>query len=445
VSLRIAILDPYVRRSCRVSKDTNGGFGTANDYGQRWVARLLTRIKATSVDWPPLYSLYTAAALRGQGHEVSYSRDLDSLGAADLVLVTTSIVCHETELECIRQLKANGHRVGAIGSFVSSVPAPYLEAGAFVVAGEPEMFFLSEAWTGSALEDLEGVVRADQPTALDDVPPPAWDLVFQDRPPRYGLLGRTHQALPILATRGCPYSCFQYCTYPLQQGRKVLARSPDHIVAEMQQGQDRYGASLFLFRDPVFSIRRDHTMELCEALENSGRQFQFIIETHLKNLDDELIERLRRAGLVMVKTGVESADEEVLKASRRAFVDENTELGRIRLLEDQGVKVACFYMFGFPDDSLESCEATIRRACQLNTYGAQFSVFTPYPGTPAYQDYQDRLLTHRFEDFTQWHLVFRHDRLSPDQVRAILDRAYQAYYTRPRWMAKFMRGRLRRS
>ena len=37
-------------------------------------------------------------------------------------------------------------------------------------------------------------------------------------------------AVPILATRGCPYSCFNYCTYPLQQGRKVRYRSVKNII-----------------------------------------------------------------------------------------------------------------------------------------------------------------------------------------------------------------------
>ena len=38
----------------------------------------------------------------------------------------------------------------------------------------------------------------------------------------------------MLATRGCPYSCFKYCVYPLQQGRKVRQRSPKKIVDEME-------------------------------------------------------------------------------------------------------------------------------------------------------------------------------------------------------------------
>ena len=32
---------------------------------------------------------------------------------------------------------------------------------------------------------------------------------------------------------GCPYSCFYYCVYPLQQGRKLRAKSPQKVFDEM--------------------------------------------------------------------------------------------------------------------------------------------------------------------------------------------------------------------
>ena len=48
------------------------------------------------------------------------------------------------------------------------------------------------------------------------------------------LLFGTEKSLPILATRGCPYSCFKYCVYPLQQGRKPRQRDPKLIVDELE-------------------------------------------------------------------------------------------------------------------------------------------------------------------------------------------------------------------
>ena len=73
-------------------------------------------------------------------------------------------------------------------------------------------------------------------------------------------------AIPLLATRGCPYSCFNYCTYPLQQGRKVRARSVKNIVDEIKYWQKELGTNKFVFRDPVFSINRKHTKEYCNEV-----------------------------------------------------------------------------------------------------------------------------------------------------------------------------------
>lgn len=437
--MRITIVDPYVRRGARVSKDTNGGFGTVNAFGDTGLSRVLTRVKARSVDWPPLHALYTAALLRRQGHEVSYRRDLGP-SDADLYLVTSSIVCHETEVAAVRALAARGRPVGVTGPFATSVPAPYVEAGAFVVSGEPEWFFADPQWP---LANLAGVMPELPAGSLDDLPLPAWDLAFAVAPPRYALVGGRAAAVPILATRGCPYSCLHYCTYPLQQGRVVRARAPEAIVEEMRAWQRRAGNdALFVFRDPVFSINRKHTVALCEAMERAGGRFRFLVETHLRNMDEELAGRLRANGLVMVKVGVESVDHEVMRDSKRFFVAREAEVESIRMLERLGVRVACFYMLGFPADTRETCEATIDYACSLNTYGAQFSVFTPYPGTPAFEGFRDRLLTSRWEDFTQFQLVFRHDHLTPAEVSSLLARAYQRYYARPEWVWKFLRARV---
>ncbi len=436
--MRVSIVDPYAARPSRVSKDTNGGFGTVNEYGSSGLARVLTWLKSRSVDWPPLHALYTAAVLRRAGHDVSYTRAAAAAPDADLYVVTSSIVCHETELGAIETLRHKGVPVGVTGPFATAVPQPYLDAGAFVVAGEPEWFFDAADWQAQA---LSGLLRAPNGGSLDDLPLPAWDLAFATSPPRYGLLGGRSVALPILATRGCPYSCFHYCTYPLQQGRTVRARAPEAIVEEMRTWQERLGDVLFIFRDPVFSINRKHTIALCDAMERSGRRFRFVVETHLRNMDEELARRLRANGLEMVKVGVESVDRDVLAGSKRFFVQREAEVASIRMLEALGVRVACFYMLGFPLDTPETCRATIDYACTLNTYGAQFSVFTPYPGTPAFGDFAGRLTTGRWEDFTQFRLVFRHDTLDAPTVDRLLGDAYRRYYARPEWMVKFARAR----
>ena len=169
-----------------------------------------------------------------------------------------------------------------------------------------------------------------------------------------------------------------------------------------------------------------------------------MVETHLRNMDEEIATRLRANGLEMVKVGIESVDRAVLAESKRFFVQREAEVSCIRMLEALGVRVACFYMLGFPLDTPETCRATIDYACSLNTYGAQFSVFTPYPGTPAFGDFAGKLTTRQWEDFTQFRLVFRHDTLDAPMVSRLLAEAYRRYYARPEWIWKFARARFGR-
>ena len=83
---------------------------------------------------------------------------------------------------------------------------------------------------------LSGVIPSGGAAALDDLPLLAWDKICAASPPKIGLFGKQQLMLPITASRGCPYSCFNYRVYPLQQGWKVRAREPQKIVDEMDIG-----------------------------------------------------------------------------------------------------------------------------------------------------------------------------------------------------------------
>ena len=77
-------------------------------------------------------------------------------------------------------------------------------------------------------------------------------------------------------------------------------------------------------------------------------------------------------------------------------------------------------------------------AKHLNTTYAQFSVYTPYPGTPVFEEFSDKLDVKKYEDFDQYQLVYKHNKLSKKDVRVYLDRAYSSYYTRFFWLTKYL-------
>ena len=60
----IALIDPIPQKDHRISKDTSGGYGTANDFGDTLVPKMLKKALKYSHDWPPLFAAYTMAVLK---------------------------------------------------------------------------------------------------------------------------------------------------------------------------------------------------------------------------------------------------------------------------------------------------------------------------------------------------------------------------------------------
>ena len=100
--------------------------------------------------------------------------------------------------------------------------------------------------------------------------------------------------------------------------------------------------------------------------------------------------------------------------------------------------VSAMFIIGFPTDTTETINKTIDYAKYLNTSFAQFSVWTPYPGTPIYKKYEDKILTDKYESFDQYNLVYKHNLFDKKKIRIFLSRAYSKYYFRPKWIFKHL-------
>ena len=89
-------------------------------------------------------------------------------------------------------------------------------------------------------------------------------------------------AVNLYASKGCPYQCFYYCVYPLQQGRKLRIKSAEKVFQEMNYFCENLNVKNFIFRDPVFSLNKKHTLELCNKLINSKKNLIFVLKHILK-------------------------------------------------------------------------------------------------------------------------------------------------------------------
>ncbi len=435
--MNILVLDIYPSTNHRISKDQNGGYGTANNYGNSIFGKFLNFIVSKSIDFPPLFCVQVIGELKRNNHEVIYMRKIPKdLNKFDLVLIVSSIVSCESDIRAINTIKKKiDIQIIAIGPFASTNPENYVKAGAKVLKGEPEMYFYDFSKNSPDLQSEKSIIDCKKQIPLDELSIPGWDIIFKYEIPKMKFLGKG-PAVNINASRGCPYSCFYYCTYPLQQGRKLRLKSPYRLIEEMRYLYKNLNVRNFIFRDPVFSLDKNHAIKICKEIIKSELKINICIETHLKNIDEELASFFTQAGVKLIYVGIESSDSNVRKNAKRQSEENDKQIIKINYLEKMGIKVKAMYILGLPSDTSNTFKNTIDYAKKLNSSYAQFSVFTPYPGTPAYENYKEKINVVNFEDFTQWKLVFEHANFSKKEVDELLIGAYREYYLRFSWILK---------
>ena len=75
--MKFLILDVYPSNDWRLVKDTAGGYGTGNDFGNSFFSKLINNFVSKMITMPPMYAMYVYSIIKNKGYEVTYSRNID--------------------------------------------------------------------------------------------------------------------------------------------------------------------------------------------------------------------------------------------------------------------------------------------------------------------------------------------------------------------------------
>ncbi len=384
----------------------------------------------------PLGPAYIAAALLEAGHRVAV---IDALGEAPLERGTTAqpnLIYHGLSIaEIVERIDPATDALGI--SVMFSQQWPHVEdiiraiharfpdlpifiggehvAGAWefvldncpavtacaIGEGEETMVELVEYVAGRRdLADVNGIAcRIDgrpQRTPprprirnLDEIPRPAWDLFpvdkYHDGGFTYGVnLGR---AMPILATRGCPYSC-TFCSSPAMWTTRYYVRDVADVVDEIASYVDRYAATNVDFYDLTAIIKRDWILAFCAEIERRGLDITYQLPTGTRSevLDEEVLRALYRTGCRNICYAPESGSPKTLARIKKKVKPERM-LGSIRAANRTGIVVKANLMIGFPDETRGELWETVRFGMKLAWLGVEdlpLFPFIPYPAMELY-------------------------------------------------------------
>ncbi|HLK27599.1 MAG TPA: radical SAM protein, partial [Puia sp.] len=298
----------------------------------------------------------------------------------------------------------------------------YLEEGAdFILIGEGEITLLEliraisnnendfSNIQGIAYKYHEAVVKTMRRAVmknLDEIPFPAWDIIDMKPYQKMWMNSSGYFSMNIATTRGCPFKC-NWCAKPIY-GNRYNSRSPQNVVDELKLLKEKFQFEHIWFCDDIFGLKPGWINEFAVLVKKENLKFKFRIQARADLLlEDDYIKSLAVAGCENIWMGAESGSQKILDA-----MDKGTKVEQIyvatKLLKENNIHPSFFIQFGYPGETKEDIEKTIRMINELLPYSIGISVSYPLPGTVFYERVKDQLKEKsNWSDSDELKLMFR--------------------------------------
>ncbi|HHI79270.1 MAG TPA: radical SAM protein [Planctomycetes bacterium] len=444
---------------------------------------------------PPIWAGLLASFLRGKGLRVEIL-DTDALGLGpeaaskwieerDPLLTAVVVYGHNPNASTwvmpgVRSLcgaikaRNRNRRLLLLGGHVSALPERTLreEEADYVCDGEGTYTLLDlvrELKSGSPdlhrvrgiLFFQDGEIQRSEPAPfvvdLDrEMPGMAWDLLPMDRyrAHNWHCFGEEERSpyAAIYTTLGCPFRCSFCCIQaPFKQGEKALGYkpqvnsyrkwSPQRIGRQIEILVENYGVRHLKIADEIFLLDKEHVEGVCDEILRRGYDLNIWAYARVDTVRDQaLLHKMRRAGFRWLALGIESANREVRKDVSKGYREEKIE-ETVQKIQAAGIHIIGNYIFGLPEDDLDSMRETLELAKSLNTEYANFNSAMAYPGSALYREALERgwPLPKTWDGYSQHSkaslpLPTRH--ISSREVLAFRDQAFREYFEREEYLER---------
>jgi anaerobic magnesium-protoporphyrin IX monomethyl ester cyclase len=199
-------------------------------------------------------------------------------------------------------------------------------------------------------------------------------------------------------SRGCPGKC-AFCG---AADTLVRWRHTDNIVRELKMIEDMGIKNVFIM-DDTYTNNKKRIMEISKAIVDAGIKLRMSVQLRLDQLDKEICDAMWESGIRYVGPGIESGNEEIMKAIGKGPRESRKNmLEKIRLLQEYDWRVRCSYVFGMTGETEEQIMETIEFAKELKADENAFSILVPYPDSPLWHVAKEKGLVHDYMDFSKF-------------------------------------------
>ena len=442
---------------------------------------------------PPTWSLLLAQSCRAKGfgvaildataerltHEQTVQRIVEAKPRLACFVVygqnpnsgTTNMIGNS---ECAALLKAAHPEIPVcfVGSHTSALPMEVLSLPCvdFVLLNEGVYALLNLLQTdlSTGLEKVKGIGhKSDGVPVLNapervvphdrmdiDLPGYAWDLLpYREKPldlyrahfwhAEFSHEKRTPFAA-IYTSLGCKFKC-DFCMINIvnrvDNSEGIVSAnspnmrfwSPELILGELEK-LACMGVETLRISDEMFFLNKNYYEPLVKGVIERGLKLRMWTYSRVDTVRQQYLELFQQAGINWLALGIEAGSQMVRQeVSKGSFKDINIR-EVVSSIRSTGMNVISNYIFGFPDDTMETMRQTLDLSLELCTEMANMYPCQALPGSPLYREAKqngwalpDSYAGYAFLSYESQPLPTKH--VSAADVVRFRDEAWQTYFT----------------
>jgi radical SAM superfamily enzyme YgiQ (UPF0313 family) len=209
--------------------------------------------------------------------------------------------------------------------------------------------------------------------------------------------------------------------------------SPEFMLGEFEKLAS-LGVQTLRISDEMFFLNKNYYEPLVTGIAERGLDFRMWAYARVDTVRPQYLEAFQKAGINWLALGIEAGSQTVRQeVSKGSFKDVNIR-EIVKTTRATGMNVISNYIFGFPDDTMETMQQTLDLSLELCTEMANMYPCQALPGSPLYREAKqnrwalpESYAGYAFLSYETQPLPTRH--LSAADVVRFRDQAWQTYFS----------------
>ena len=236
---------------------------------------------------------------------------------------------------------------------------------------------------------------------LDTLPFPARELTSHIRNKYSAVFSSGDPLITVIrGSMGCIYRC-KFCSITTVLNHQLYTRDIDCILEELAPLKESY----ICWLDDEHFVNPQRAIQLARAIDKAGIKKTHRIRARTDHIykHPECVEEWAKIGLDVVMIGFDSYKDEELKELRKgADTTINEEVVRICHANNVKIKGNFIVHPGYEREDFDRLAQYVRK---LGITFPGFTILTPHPGTPLYEELKDKVTSTNYNLFDGFHAL----------------------------------------